>query len=163
MNKARLFLTVIVLLGSVTLLCGHDDRSRPAPPKNAKKADSKLDELMKAKLNHSQKVLEGVALGDFKEIARNAEELISISKQAEWQVIHTPQYELRSNEFRRTAEELVKNAEAKNLDAAALSYVELTMTCVKCHKYVREVIQVRRDGRPTRVARRGLDACLSPE
>ena len=90
-------------------------------------------------------MLEGVAVGDFDEIAANAEELIAISKQAEWRVFKTPQYELRSNEFRRTADELIKHAEAKNLDAAALSYVELTMTCVKCHKYVRETRSVRKN------------------
>ena len=26
----------------------------------------------------------------------------------------------------------------ENLDACALSYVDMTLTCVKCHKYVRE-------------------------
>lgn len=141
MRRTRLLLALVALFGGVTLLSGHDERRRPDAPKD----DPKLNELMQGKLKHSQKVLEGIALGDFEEISKNADELISISKQAEWKVIKTPQYEMRSNEFRRTADELVKNAQAKNLDAAALSYVELTMTCVKCHKYVRAVRQVRRD------------------
>ena len=37
--------------------------------------------------------------------------------------------------------QVVKSAKDKNLDGAALTYVELTRTCVKCHKYVREVRQ----------------------
>jgi hypothetical protein len=63
-------------------------------------------------------------------------------------VIRTPQYELFSNQFRKTAESLVKNAKAKNLDGAALDYFDLTMTCVKCHKYVRETRMTRLDRVP---------------
>ena len=61
-----------------------------------------------------------------------------ISKSLEWKVLKTPRYELHSNQFRRTLEELTDKAKEKNLDGAALSYVELTLTCVKCHKHVRE-------------------------
>jgi hypothetical protein len=100
---------------------------------------------MKRKLQQSQKVLEGVALNDFDLIAKHAEELIAVSKEAQWKVLKTPQYDIYSTDFRRSAEALVKNAKDRNLDAAALSYVELTMTCVKCHKHVREVRMVRAD------------------
>jgi hypothetical protein len=142
MKKARMLLALVALVGSVSLLSGDDPRKGP---RDEKKGGEKVSELMQKKLKHSQKVLEGVAVGNFDEIADNAEELITISKQAEWYVSKSPQYEMRSNEFRRTAEELVKNAKAKNLDAAALSYVELTMTCVKCHKYGRDTQWARKD------------------
>ena len=101
---------------------------------------------MKKKLKCSQSILEGVALNDFDKIADNADQLIAISQKAEWVVVKTPQYELFSNQFRKDAESLVKNAKAKNLDGAALDYVDLTMTCVKCHKYVRETRMTLRDG-----------------
>jgi hypothetical protein len=90
-------------------------------------------------------VLEGIAVNDFDKIAKHGEELIFISKQAEWRVLQTPQYELHSNEFRRIADDLVRSAKAKNLDAATLAYVDLTLTCVKCHKHVREVRMARAD------------------
>src|SRR5204863_284991 len=60
-------------------------------------------------------------------------------------VLMTPLYVLYSAEFQRVADNLAKNAQDKNLDAAALSYVELTLTCVKCHKHVREVRMARLD------------------
>src|SRR5262245_64600725 len=85
-------------------------------------AQKKTEELMRRKLEHSQKVLEGIAVNDFTKIAKNAEELIDISKAAEWRALKTPQYEMYSNDFRRTAETLIKNAKEKNLDAAALNY-----------------------------------------
>ena len=103
----------------------------------------KPNDLMRKKLQHSQKVLEGIALGDFKLIARQADELISVSKTAEWKALNTPKYEIYSNEFRRSAENLIKNAKDKNIDGATLAYVELTMNCVKCHKHVREVRMTR--------------------
>jgi hypothetical protein len=140
-----MLLALLVLLAGASLPSGLGDEPRKGKSNEEKVTDKKVAELMKSKLKHSQKVLEGVAVGDFEEIAANAEELIAISKQAEWLVSKSPQYELRSNEFRRTAEQLIKDARAKNLDAAALDYVELTMTCVKCHKYGRETRWARRD------------------
>ena len=131
-------LVVLLLLAGVCVPAGRggDDVDKP----------SKTAELMKKKLKCSQGVLEGIALNDFDKIADNADQLITISQQVEWVVVKTPQYELFSNQFRKSAESLVKNAKAKNLDGAALDYVDLTMTCVKCHKYVRETRRARRDG-----------------
>jgi len=132
MNRIKTILAAILLL-ALPLVNGHGDEPRKVP------------ELMQRKLTASQKILEGVAIGDYKLIARHADELIQISKEAEWKVIKTAQYEVHSSDFRRTAEELIKNAKDKNLDAAALTYVDLTLGCVKCHKYVREVRMASRD------------------
>jgi hypothetical protein len=107
--------------------------------------DTKVQALMKRKLEQSQQVLAGIALNDFDKIAQHAEELIAVSKEAQWKVLKTPQYELYSTDFRRIAEALVKNAKDRNLDAATLSYVDMTLTCVKCHKHVRQVRMVRGD------------------
>ena len=109
------------------------------------KEDKEVSELMRQKLEHSQKVLEGIALSNYDTIAQHAEELILISKKAEWKVYKTPQYELHSNEFRRNAGALAKGAKDKNLDACALAYVDMTLNCVRCHKYVREVRMARRE------------------
>jgi hypothetical protein len=100
---------------------------------------------MRQKLHHSQKVLEGLATANFPMISRSAEELIQLTKSEEWHVLRTARYQLFSNEFRRTAEDLVAKAESKNLDGAALAYVEMTLSCVRCHRYVREVREARRE------------------
>ena len=104
-----------------------------------------VEELMQKKLDRSQKLLAGIALNDFDEIRKNAEDLLDISKVAEWRVLKTPRYELFSNEFQRNAEEIIKAARARNLDGATVGYVDMTLTCVKCHKHVREVRMVRAD------------------
>jgi hypothetical protein len=104
-----------------------------------------VSKLMRQKLEQAQKVLEGIALNDFGKIAKHGEELIQISKLAEWRVVKSPQYEVHSNAFRQAAETLIEKADQKNLDGAALAYLDLTLTCVKCHKYVREVRMTRLD------------------
>lgn len=113
----------------------------PATPQGKK--PSEMAKIMAEKLKNSQILLEGLALGDFAKITRSAEKLIQLSKTAEWMVHKTARYELHSNEFRRAAELIVSKAEAKNLDGVAYAYLDLTMTCVRCHQYVREIRDAR--------------------
>jgi hypothetical protein len=101
--------------------------------------DRIFKKLMQDKLKSSQQLLEGLALADFGKMEQNAERLLTISNTAEWFALNTPEYKLYSNEFRRAAEKVVSKARAKNIDGAALGYMELTMTCVRCHQYVREI------------------------
>ena len=102
------------------------------------KADPKKPSVMLRKLAHSQKLLEGLALGDFDKIKNGSDDLMLAAQEASWKVLKTPRYELYSNDFIRNLEGLQKAAKNKNLDAAALAYVEATLSCVKCHQYVRE-------------------------
>jgi len=99
--------------------------------------------FMRAKLNHAQRVLEGLAIEDYDAIAKSSQQLSLLSNAAQWQVFQTPEYVRRSAEFRDAADALTKSARDKNLDGAALNYVKLTMRCVECHKYVRTVGQAR--------------------
>jgi cytochrome c556 len=133
MRKIPFILTALGLLLGCVALDGHA-------------ADNKeVEKLMKRKLVESQKILAGIALADFDQIAKHSEELLQISKKAEWKVLATPLYVLYSNQFQNNVEEMIKNAKKKNIDAAALSYVEVTLTCVKCHKHVREKRMARLD------------------
>jgi hypothetical protein len=109
-----------------------------APSGTTGKEPDALSDLMKKKLQHSQKLLEGIAKADFKAIAKQSDELMLISKEAGWRAMKTPRYELYTNEFQRRLLDLREAAEKKNIDAAALAYVDLTLTCVKCHKHIRE-------------------------
>jgi cytochrome c556 len=103
------------------------------------------DPLMKRKLEQAQKVLGALALNDFETMSLAGQQLIDISKRAEWRVVKTTDYEIFSNSFRGAASDLIQAAKEKNGDAAALAYVAMTMSCVKCHKHVREVQMARLD------------------
>jgi len=100
---------------------------------------NKVSEFMRAKLTHSQRVLEGLATEDFDLIAKHAQEMSLLSQASTWQVLQTAEYRDRSTEFRRAADAVGEAAKKKNLEAAALAYVDVTMKCVNCHKYVRHV------------------------
>ena len=127
-------MTRAVALGISVVLAGLLAASARSQPQQ-----QGVSQLMRMKLEHSQKVLEGVAVEDFKLISDNARSLTALSQAAEWRVFQTPEYRQYSAEFRRTADALAAMADAKNLDGAALNYVQLTMTCVNCHKYVRVI------------------------
>jgi hypothetical protein len=106
------------------------------------KADASHN-FMRAKLEHSQKVLEGLAIDDLPLVAKHSEEMSLLSKATNWQVLRTPEYVQRSKEFQRAAEAVASAAKKKNLDGAALAYLDLTMKCIDCHKYVRNVRMVK--------------------
>jgi cytochrome c556 len=99
-------------------------------------------EFMRAKLKHSQEIIEGLALEDFNQIAKNAQQLSSLSQAMGWQVFPTEEYVVQSREFRRAVEALRNQAKEKNLDGAALAYLDVTMKCINCHKYVRKIRMV---------------------
>src|SRR5476651_1735085 len=92
-------------------------------------AQVRLQQLMIDKLTNSQKLLEGIALGKFDKIEKHANELVRISKTAEWLAHKKPRYEQFSNEFQRAAEEIVTKAKSKNMDGVTLAYFDLTKAC----------------------------------
>ena len=128
------FVTIMVL--AAWLAIGFSTNAIPAPKKHR-------NPIMQQKLVHAQKVLEGIAVQDFSLVRTNAEALITLSNKAEWQALKTSDYEVHSLAFRRYAQALVSAAKKKNVDAAALAYVQMTMNCVNCHKHVREVRMTR--------------------
>ena len=98
----------------------------------------KVAAFMRAKLAHSQNVLEGLAVEDFDLIDRGANDLALASQASSWQVLQTADYARHSDEFRRSCNALRAAAKARNLDGAALAWMEVTMKCIQCHKYVRD-------------------------
>jgi cytochrome c553 len=109
-------------------------------------AQVRLNQLMIDKLQNSQKLLEGIALGKFDKIEKHANELVRISKTAEWLAHNKPRYEQFSNEFQRAAEEIATKAKAKNMDGVTLAYFDLTKSCVRCHQYMRDARDARLPG-----------------
>jgi len=127
MKNAPFIVTAALLLLAIPVMSSHGEDK------------AALKKLMTKKLENAQKVLEGLAINDYDMVAKHADELIQISKAAEFRVLKTPQYEMNSNDFRRAAETMIQQAKAKNTDGIALAYVDMTLSCVRCHKHVREV------------------------
>jgi hypothetical protein len=104
----------------------------------ARQPQPKTPSVMQRKLSHAQKMLEGLALNDFPKITAATAGLKECAREASWMVVKTEKYAVYSNDFVRQLDRMDEAAKKKNTDAAALAYVEITLTCVKCHQYVRE-------------------------
>jgi len=128
-TKTMMILTVLV---SVLMAAGNYAQSDDGTEDN-------LRTFMRLKLKHAQEVLEGLSVENYDQIAEGAQEIGLLSQASQWQVLQTPEYVRRSTEFRRAAEAISKAAKDRNLDGATLGYVNVTMKCVACHKYVRSV------------------------
>lgn len=144
-------LLAIVGVGLVTAwslhasAAGGDDEKKPVQKKE--EADKKLTPkkiamkmFMRKKLESSQSLLEGLAVEDFDLIAVGARQLKTTSAAAEFMVVHDPMYAQHADEFRRIIDKLERAAKEKRLDGATLAYVDMTLSCVECHKYVRNVL-----------------------
>jgi hypothetical protein len=106
-------------------------------------------ELMRLKLGYSQNVLVGITTENFEMISRNAERLVKLSKTTNWYSRQTPEYDLIVTEFRRHAEALQRAGKEKNVDAASIAYVQMTLSCVSCHKYIRAAAPTTTSAQPT--------------
>ena len=121
-----------------------DDKPAPAAKEEPEKKPTNKKLAMKAfmrkKLEASQSLLEGLAMEDFDLITRGAKQLKATSAAAEFLVIHDPLYTENADEFRRIIDKMEKAAKEKRIDGATLAYMDMTMSCVECHKYVRNVL-----------------------
>jgi len=131
--RVNAYLTASLLIGG--LVGGWVWAQQPQPDQQ----QGNIHDFMRAKLKHSQNILEGLTTEDFDKMVKGGQELSLLSLAASWRVLQTEDYVQHSIEFRRAADALRDAAKKKNLDGAALAYVDVTMKCVSCHKYVRGV------------------------
>lgn len=139
--RRKLGLTLLLLgllagFGLLDRVCtSAADQPQPGKQQPAKKAA--LQKFMHAKLELSQGLLEGLVVEDFAKLDKNSKALLLLTAAEEWTVSKDSLYIQHSDEFRRAVKQVSKSAEAKNLDGASLSFVQLTMSCIECHRFVR--------------------------
>jgi hypothetical protein len=122
----------VAVVGWAALAGRTQTKAPPKPEPTGKQV------LMRDKLTHAKDVLEGLSVEDFDKVAKGAEYLRMISKAAAWYVFDSDEYLRMSKDFQEQATDLERHAKAKNLDASSLDYVRISLTCVQCHKYMRE-------------------------
>jgi len=93
---------------------------------------------MQQKLTSSRDIVKGLAIEDFDLLSKSGQDLLLLSHEADWNVFQTQDYLSLSREFRGSAQRLRDSANEKNLDGATLAYFEVTLNCVRCHKYLRQ-------------------------
>jgi hypothetical protein len=104
------------------------------------KAPSKEDELrtfMRKKLDACNQILEGIVTEDGPMVAAGAKTLNQLSNAEKWRVSNDVMYRQQSEEFQRTTKKLMEAAEKENFDDVTLKWINTTLSCVECHKWVR--------------------------
>lgn len=114
-------LTGFLLLGAVTPSSGQ------LPP---------LDELMRSKLDHTQRLLEAVVLRQHVTVERYASELLLLSDATTWTSLQSDEYMRYAFDFQDSAQELMEAARLGDEDGVALAFSELVFGCGDCHAYV---------------------------
>lgn len=111
------------------------DKKPPSVQEARPKAEQGV--FMRRKLDASNQVLEGLLTEDSEMVAKGAKTLVEMSSAEEWQVRHDPMYKQFSGEFQQAAKKLLDAAEKNKVDEAALKWIDTTLKCIDCHKFVR--------------------------
>ena len=104
-------------------------------------------ELMAAKVKAAEGLLAALAVDDFKKVEAAATELGQISRAGEFVTAYrTDEYAVQAKLFQRAAATLAARARDKNADGAMLAYLDLSLSCVKCHRHTRNPADARLPG-----------------
>jgi hypothetical protein len=128
-NKALagVVLALVGIVGGTWLLAEQPPEPGSSSPKP----------FMRMKLEPAKQILEGIALEDYELIKKSVSEIQALMLDENWMVLQTTEYRQHSQDFQRTLAQLSRAAKNKNIDAAALGYMQMTLNCVQCHQELR--------------------------
>lgn len=138
-QRMRVF-GVVGLLGALVCCglmapCGDTAAADDKPAEKAKNAE--LSVFMRKKLEASNKILEGLCTEDMSLVQEGASALRELSTAEKFRVSNDVMYRQFSTEFQSLTQELIKAAESGNQDRVALKWMDATMSCMDCHRFVR--------------------------
>jgi hypothetical protein len=127
-------LRLLLLAAAVILVGGYSGPSSGGDRKDKEKASV----WMKAKAEFSANILAALTEGDFPKIRRNAQDLDMASHLELLFQADSQEYKQQTTLFIAANKELIRQADAKSIYGATLAFNQLTISCVQCHKIVRE-------------------------
>ena len=137
-------LVVVFVFVNVGICMAQTDRKvdKANSPKNSHKEAAQNDKpmsfWMERKLELSQAVFAALAAGDFEKLERNASQMQVLSKIEGFVRRRSPEYTAHLNSFELSNREIIKHAKEQKLEGAALAFQQLTISCVSCHKLLRD-------------------------
>ncbi len=97
-----------------------------------------VKKIMNLKLDSVRTILESIIKEDFETLRESSFRLGVLTASSDWKIIRTPEFNQNMADFRRAVEALGETPKGGDIDSAALAYLDMTLRCVQCHKYVRE-------------------------
>jgi hypothetical protein len=107
-------------------------------PGTASQKIEPVTKVMTLKLDYTQKLLESIVKAEFDELDDLSFRLVALTGTEDWKVVRTEAYNRHTADFVRAVEAFRKAQDRKDIDEFAQAYVDMTLSCVRCHKYVRE-------------------------
>ena len=94
---------------------------------------------MDKKMEFSGHILKGLATADFDAISKSAQSMrnLTILEKLSRRT-NESEYRAQLAVFQAANKQLIAEAGKKNIDGAALAYTQLTLSCVNCHKVLRD-------------------------
>jgi hypothetical protein len=109
-----------------------------APQARAAEEEQKASFWMKKKLEYTGQILAGLTSEDYEQVAKSARTMNTLGYLEKWVRAGSPEYRQQLRIFQSANRQLIEMADEENLDGAAIAYVQLTLSCVNCHKVVRD-------------------------
>jgi hypothetical protein len=122
----------------IVLACQTVGADEPAKQPKESTADKSTSSWMKLKLDYSQKILAGIAKADFDQIVQSAEAMRNLTTVEGFVRGRVPGYSTQLEIFKDANMELIKQAKRDNVEGATLAFTQITLSCVNCHKKLRE-------------------------
>ncbi len=132
----------ILLAGYIsTFSLAVDPPTAKANPADEKTGEQDTSVWMRKKMDYSQAILQGLAMGDFEEIRINGERMVLLNKVEGFVRRRNPRYKMHVREFENISNEIVEQAKQENLAGVTLAFNQLTVNCVNCHSSMRKANQ----------------------
>jgi hypothetical protein len=94
----------------------------------------RVSKVMRAKLDHTQKILEAVVTSNWQQLDTESRALARLTQGPDWYVLKMPEYARQSEAFVRATDELIEAASLRDLEAASIGFSSLTARCISCHR-----------------------------
>lgn len=132
-RSMRLFVCLTVCAAAISLTSFSSAQDEPKTPK-----PKPIETQMRAKLNASATVLEGLATENADLVSEGSKVLLDLSKAEVWQVLKDSEYREHTQGFRSAVRRMEEAAKEKQFASAQLEWLEATKKCFDCHNHIRK-------------------------
>lgn len=126
----------VITLLSIAFLSAITIGDSPAKTEN-EQTEKSTSFWMQKKMAYSQDILRGLASADFEAIGANARQMRTLSKVEGFVRSRHANYRRQLQMFEGVCDEMIQNADEKNLAGVTLAFNQMTVCCVNCHQTMR--------------------------
>lgn len=131
-------IALLLALGFGMSWCLAEEGQQQSKPEVSPNDQQPFSFWMTAKLKESQAIFAALTETDFQRIVESTNTLKTLSKLEGFVRKRNPEYRTQLRTFEFAVEEIQKQAEQENIEGVVLGFNQLTLSCVNCHKHLRD-------------------------